>query len=103
MLATGASNLKDVKLAVKKFKNQIIRLFLQCNTNYTNEDNNISYLNLNVLKTFKKIFGNKCLYGLSDHTQGHLSVIAAVSLGARVIEKHFTDSNKRLAQIISLQ
>ena len=97
LLATGASNLKDVKLAVKKIQKSNNKIVLmQCNTNYTNEDNNISYLNLNVLKTFKKIFGNKCLYGLSDHTQGHLSVIAAVSLGARVIEKHFTDSNKRI-------
>ena len=56
LLATGASNLKDVKLAVKKIQKSNNKIVLmQCNTNYTNEDNNISYLNLNVLKTFKKI------------------------------------------------
>jgi N-acetylneuraminate synthase len=33
--------------------------------------------------------------GLSDHTSGHVSVLGAVALGARVIEKHFTDDNTR--------
>ena len=97
LLATGASNLEEVKLAVKIIQKSNKKIVLmQCNTNYTNAENNISYLNLNVLKTYKKIFRNKCVYGLSDHTQGHLSVLAAVSLGARVIEKHFTDNNERI-------
>ena len=34
--------------------------------------------------------------GLSDHTPGHSAVLGAVSLGARVIEKHFTDDNLRV-------
>jgi N-acetylneuraminate synthase len=33
--------------------------------------------------------------GLSDHTPGHAAVLGAVTLGARVIEKHFTDDNSR--------
>ena len=33
--------------------------------------------------------------GLSDHTPGHSTVLGAVSLGARMIEKHFTDDNNR--------
>jgi N-acetylneuraminate synthase len=33
--------------------------------------------------------------GLSDHTPGHATVLGAVTLGARVIEKHFTDDNDR--------
>ena len=33
--------------------------------------------------------------GLSDHTPGHVTVLGAVALGARVIEKHFTDDNRR--------
>ena len=97
LLATGASNLEDVKMALKSIQKSNKKIVLmQCNTNYTNEEDNISYLNLNVLKTYKTIFRNNCLYGLSDHTQGHLSVVAAVSLGAKVIEKHFTDNNKRI-------
>jgi N-acetylneuraminate synthase len=33
--------------------------------------------------------------GLSDHTPGHAAVLGAVALGARVIEKHFTDDTTR--------
>ena len=68
---------------------------MQCNTNYTGKKNNLKYLNLNVLNLYKKKFKNIVL-GLSDHTKGDLSVLAAVSMGAKVIEKHFTDSNKRI-------
>jgi N-acetylneuraminate synthase len=34
--------------------------------------------------------------GLSDHTHGHSTVLGAVALGARVIEKHFTDDTSRV-------
>ena len=51
-------------------------------------------MNLNVLKTYSQKFPGITL-GLSDHTPGHVSVIAAVALGARVVEKHFTDDNNR--------
>ena len=36
------------------------------------------------------------ILGLSDHTQGHTTVLGAVTLGARIIEKHFTDSTDRV-------
>ena len=96
IIATGASYLSDVKRAVKtimKFNKKIV--LMQCNTNYTAEDENIEYLNLNVLNQYKKIFKNKVILGLSDHTFGHNSVLASVILGARVVEKHFTDNNSR--------
>ena len=35
------------------------------------------------------------IVGLSDHTHGHATVLGAVALGAKVIEKHFTDDNFR--------
>jgi sialic acid synthase SpsE len=35
------------------------------------------------------------ILGLSDHTPGHATVLGAVTLGARVIEKHFTDDSRR--------
>ena len=35
------------------------------------------------------------ILGLSDHTPGHVTTLGAVALGARVIEKHFTDDTKR--------
>lgn len=95
-LATGASQINEVKKAFNilyKINKKIC--LMQCNTNYTGEKNNFNFLNLNVLKTYKKIFNNKIILGLSDHTYGHTSVLGAVALGARVIEKHFTDDNSR--------
>jgi sialic acid synthase SpsE len=96
IIATGASSLDEVSLIIKKLSkiNKNVCL-MQCNTNYTGGKNNLQYLNLKVLNLYKKKFKNIIL-GLSDHTKGDLSVIAAVSMGAKVIEKHFTDSNKRI-------
>ena len=65
---------------------------MQCNTNYTNSDENFNYINLNVLKLYKKKFP-KVLLGLSDHTSGHSTVLGAIAIGARVVEKHFTLNN----------
>ena len=96
LLATGASTLDDVKKAVEciyKYNKKII--LMQCNTNYTNENENFNYINLNVLKNFKKIFGSRVILGLSDHTPGHTTVLGSIALGAKVIEKHFTDDNDR--------
>lgn len=95
LIATGASNIEDVKrayAAVKKSNNQIV--IMQCNTNYTGSKANFKYINLNVLKTYQRCFPDAVL-GLSDHTPGHATVLGAIALGATVIEKHFTDDNSR--------
>ena len=68
---------------------------MQCNTNYTASKENLKYINLNVLKKYKKKFPNLIL-GLSDHTIGHSTVLGSIALGAKVIEKHFTDNNNRI-------
>ena len=96
IIATGASNMRDVERVYKqisKFNKKIV--IMQCNTNYTGDKNNPKYLNLNVIDQFKKKFKDKVILGLSDHTFGHVAVLGAVAKGARVIEKHFTDNNKR--------
>ena len=96
ILATGASNLNEVKNAVntiKKINKKIV--LMQCNTNYSNAEKNFESINLNVLKEYKKKFKNNVILGLSDHTDGHSTVLGAVALGAKVIEKHFTDNNNR--------
>ena len=96
LLACGASTLKETINAVntiRKYNKKII--LMQCNTNYTNSPNNLNYINLNALKQFKGIFKDKVILGLSDHTAGHSSVLGGISLGARVVEKHFTDDNDR--------
>jgi sialic acid synthase SpsE len=96
LLATGASTLMEVKKAVKEIKKYNKNLILmQCNTNYTANEDNFNYVNLNVLDQYKRIFGKNIILGLSDHTQGYSTVLGAIAKGARVIEKHFTDDNNR--------
>lgn len=95
MIATGASSMNEIDLILRKIKkinNKVV--LMQCNTNYTTNTQNFNYINLNVLKEFKRKYPNFVL-GLSDHTPGHETVLAAIALGAKVIEKHFTDSNSR--------
>ena len=95
MLATGASSMNEVEQAVDSclpINSQLV--LMQCNTNYTGSLENFSYINLNVLKAYAERWPQVVL-GLSDHTPGHSTVLGAVVLGARVIEKHFTDSNDR--------
>lgn len=95
LLATGASNIGEVQQAVHtilKINSQLC--LMQCNTNYTASPENYDYINLNVLKSYAATFPQLVL-GLSDHTHGSATVLGAVTLGARVIERHFTDSNQR--------
>lgn len=95
-LATGAASMIDVERAVESFLRYNDKLVLmQCNTNYTGVVDNFKYVNLNVLKMFYKKYPNMVL-GLSDHTPGHAAVLGAIALGARVVEKHFTDDNSRI-------
>lgn len=94
-VATGASDIGDVQRAVHailKINKQLV--LMQCNTNYTASPNNYDHLHLNVLKTYATMFPDVIL-GLSDHTHAVAPVVGAVTLGARVIERHFTDSNDR--------
>ncbi len=95
LLATGASNIGDVQRAVDAILAVNPQLVLmQCNTNYTADPANFDHIHLNVLKTYHDMYPQLIL-GLSDHTQGMATVLGAVALGARVIEKHFTDDNHR--------
>ena len=96
LLATGASDIGDVQRAVHAILAINPQLILmQCNTNYTAAEENFKNIHLNVLKTYQSMFPDLVL-GLSDHTHGHATVLGAVAMGARVIEKHFTDDNDRV-------
>ena len=95
-LATGASTIAEVQKAVElslKINPQLA--LLQCNTNYTASLENFKFIQLNVLRTYREMYPDLIL-GLSDHTPGHATVLGAVVLGARVIEKHFTDDTSRV-------
>jgi N-acetylneuraminate synthase len=95
LIATGAATLDDVRLALDaagKFTSDIV--LMQCNTNYSGSLENFRHVALNVLKTYAREFPDFVL-GLSDHTPGHATVLGAVALGARAIEKHYTDDQDR--------
>jgi sialic acid synthase SpsE len=95
IMATGAADMADVQRAVHailRINQQLV--LMQCNTNYTASIENYDHIHLNVLKTYATMFPNVIL-GLSDHTHGNSTVLGAVALGARVIERHLTDDNSR--------
>ncbi|TJX68847.1 pseudaminic acid synthase [Soehngenia saccharolytica] len=86
IISTGVASLSDIEEAVDACKrmgnNQII--LLKCTSAYPAK---IEDANLRTIPNMKETFGVEV--GLSDHTLGITVPIAAVSLGARVIEKHF--------------
>lgn len=95
MIATGAATIDEVTKAIRLLESYNVDIVLmQCNTNYTGADKNFDHIHLNVLQTYKKMFPNTVI-GLSDHTHGCVTVLGSISLGAKVIEKHFTDDNSR--------
>ena len=94
IMSTGMANIDEIKKALdvlydKGVKKQNITL-LHCTSEYPAPFEN---LNLNTLKTLKNFFGLNV--GYSDHSLGIEGSIAAVAMGATVIEKHFT-INKNL-------
>jgi Sialic acid synthase len=96
LLATGAASIGEVQRAVHTIlpiNRQLV--LMQCNTNYTASPVNFDHINLRVLETYQLMYPD-VVVGLSDHTHGHTTVLGAVALGARVIEKHFTDDNTRV-------
>ena len=87
ILSTGMSSLDEIRQAVDVLrKNGTTDLILlHCTTEYPTP---IEQVNLNAMHTLKTEFG--CPVGYSDHTQGIVASLAAVAMGATVIEKHFT-------------
>ena len=87
ILSTGLANYADIQRAVNMCKNsnndKII--LMQCTSVYPAP---VSLSNLNTIRTIRQAFN--VVTGYSDHTLGDHICIAAVALGASVIEKHFT-------------
>ena len=95
LLATGAASLDDVQRAMDLLLASGVHIVLmQCNTNYTGSIENVHHINLRVLHQYAELYPEVTL-GLSDHTPGDVTVLGAVALGARVVEKHFTDDTTR--------
>ena len=96
ILATGAATIDDVERAMDVLLGAELPIVLmQCNTNYEGTIGNIHHVNLSVLRQYAELYPDVTL-GLSDHTPGHATVMGAVALGARVVEKHFTDDTSRI-------
>lgn len=89
VLSTGMSTMDDIKNALNVFLEQGISknniTILHCNTEYPTPFEDV---NLKAMLHIQKEFGTEV--GYSDHTLGIEVPIAAVALGATVIEKHFT-------------
>jgi N-acetylneuraminate synthase len=87
LLSTGMSSMAEVSEAVKRIRaagnNKI--LLLQCVSNYPA---NPAHVNLRAMATMQSVCDVPV--GYSDHTLGNEAAMAAVALGASVIEKHFT-------------
>ncbi len=93
ILSTGMSSIEEIKNSMKilnkNFKKNIT--LLHCVSSYPAINND---LNLNVIHELRKKF--KCSIGYSDHSIGEEASLAAVAMGAQVIEKHVTLSKKMI-------
>jgi N-acetylneuraminate synthase len=87
IMSTGATNLIDLAESIqllKKFGCKEL-ILLKCTSNYPSSPINS---NLLTIPHMRQLFN--CQVGLSDHTMGIGAPVAAIALGARVIEKHVT-------------
>ena len=87
ILSTGMATLAQVAMAYDTLiaAGAPSVSLLHCTTNYPCPKNEV---NLRAMQTMKEAF--KCPVGYSDHTMGTEIPIAAVAMGAEIIEKHFT-------------
>lgn len=87
IISTGIAYLEDIDLAIRtcldEGNDKVI--LLKCISAYPAPYEN---MNLNVIPNMAETFN--CICGLSDHSMGTEIAVAAVALGAKVIEKHFT-------------
>jgi len=83
ILSTGIADLADIEVALEIFKNQKVSL-LKCTSEYPAL---IEEANLNNITYLKNTFNVDV--GLSDHTLGKECALAAVAIGASIIEKHY--------------
>lgn len=85
ILSTGMGTLEEIEdavAAIRKYHNQIT--LLKCSSAYPAVSDE---MNLATILDLKEHFG--CPAGLSDHSMGSIGAVAAVAMGADVIEKHF--------------
>ncbi len=87
IISTGIAHLEDIELALRtcrEEKNENV-ILLKCVSSYPTP---YELFNLKGIPLLREAFD--CQVGLSDHSMGSEVAVAAVALGARVVEKHFT-------------
>ena len=87
ILSTGMAEYSEIKEAVCSARKAGARdmILLKCSSSYPAQPDEA---NLKTIAQMEKTF--KCPVGFSDHSLGNDVSIAAVSLGAKMVEKHFT-------------
>ena len=91
IMSTGMNDIRSITPSVKLFrKYKIPFVLLHCTNIYPTDH---SLVRLKAMSQIQKSFPD-AIIGLSDHTEGIYTCLGAVSLGAKVIEKHFTDDKK---------
>jgi pseudaminic acid synthase len=87
IVSTGVSTLEDIIESVEVLKKAGCKniILLKCTSTYPATPENTNLVTIPDMEE-----KHKCIIGLSDHTMGTGVSVAAVALGARVIEKHFT-------------
>jgi N-acetylneuraminate synthase len=88
LISSGTSKLNELYESVEYLKANGAKdiIIFKCTSTYPATPENT---NLRTIAVFQSVFED-CVIGLSDHTMGIGASVAAVALGARVIEKHFT-------------
>jgi N-acetylneuraminate synthase len=91
ILSTGMNSIDSIKRSVEIIKkNRIPLALLHCTNIYPTPPN---LVRLDCIRQLKEAYP-WCQVGISDHTATNHTSLAAVALGARIIEKHFVDSKK---------
>ena len=85
ILSTGMANAQELVIAAKQFDPNKLTI-LHCNSAYPANPASAYLKNISFIQ--ERLSPHTV--GLSDHTRTNVTAIAAVALGARVIEKHFT-------------
>lgn len=87
IVSTGVSSVSDIDESVRLLKKEGCKdiILLKCTSTYPATPENTNIL---TIPHMQELF--QCTMGLSDHTMGIGVAVAAVALGARLIEKHFT-------------
>ena len=84
ILSTGMATMLEIERAVEILKrNSIPFALLHCNSSYPAKEEELDLRRMELLSFYD------CPVGFSDHTRGNTAAIAAIALGANIIEKHF--------------